>query len=641
MRAVPRHLAIALLPLLLCQGCLLWGEAPIGVKRMDPDAVHRALVRSALSGRELSRYTQNVLMRSGYADEWRSDPAGLLAFAHTQIFWPRPGPALFGLAELSFLHAQRTDDRAHYIAAAIYAYAFLFPDPGENREPPEPFDPRLRIASDIYNRSLIGGLRYSESDALLDPAVRSVALPFGTLEIDFDPEELVWDRYRLTGFQPAADLGVRGLRNRYRQPGIGAPLVAATEPRFDLSESAVRVPPAARVPVTAVLRFENALGGIRTGRLRGRFNLYTADKDEGIEIGGRRVPLEFETTAALATTLAASRFWETETGRFFGTLGFEPGDPWGDGLVMLAPYDPERIPVVLVHGTASSPGRWAELANELTGDNLLRDLCQIWLFSYETGQPISYSAGLLRESLQNVVDELDPQGDDENLRNMVVIGHSQGGLLTKLTAVDSGDRFWRFDTPLEELELTPPQKHMLRRSLFFEPLPSVSRVVFIATPHRGSFLATWNASKLVRNMVRLPGDITNLMGDVIEQNPDAFDHFALEEIPSSVDGMTPDNEFLNTLLDLPIADGVSAHSIIAVQGDGPIDTGNDGVVEYQSAHLEGVRTELVVRSGHSTQSNPFTMREVKRILITHLVESTFARLDAEAAEAAAAESPAR
>jgi hypothetical protein len=38
------------------------------------------------------------------------------------------------------------------------------------------------------------------------------------------------------------------------------------------------------------------------------------------------------------------------------------------------------IPVALVHGTASSPARWAEMANELLGDPAIGSRYQIWLF---------------------------------------------------------------------------------------------------------------------------------------------------------------------------------------------------------------------------------------------------------------------
>jgi hypothetical protein len=81
--------------------------------------------------------------------------------------------------------------------------------------------------------------------------------------------------------------------------------------------------------------------------------------------------------------------------------------------------------------------------------------------------------------------------------------------------------------------------------------------------------------------------------------------------------MDASNPFLKTLASLPIAAGVHVNSIIAVKGGGPIEEGNDGVVEYRSAHLEGVESELVVHSSHSTQSTPATIEEVRRILYKH------------------------
>jgi hypothetical protein len=88
-------------------------------------------------------------------------------------------------------------------------------------------------------------------------------------------------------------------------------------------------------------------------------------------------------------------------------------------------------------------------------------------------------------------------------------------------------------------------------------------------------------------------------------------------IPTALDNMDASNPFLRSLAAMPIARGVHAHSIIPVKGTGPVEDGNDGVVEYKSAHIDGVESELVVRSGHSTQSTPQTIEEVRRILYEH------------------------
>jgi len=165
---------------------------------------------------------------------------------------------------------------------------------------------------------------------------------------------------------------------------------------------------------------------------------------ETVDIAGTPVPIEVESTATLAYTLAESPVWQQEIAGFLEGAGLI--DAKGQ-LAALAPYQPGRVPVVLVHGTASSAGRWAAMINELANDTQLRGRIQFWLFSYNTGNPILYSAMLLREALTNAVTKFDAEGKDAALHRMVVIGHSQGGLLTKLTSVESGDRFWRDGSP--------------------------------------------------------------------------------------------------------------------------------------------------------------------------------------------------
>ena len=591
--------------------------APVGVELTDPRRVHENLVRSALTGDEPSSFSTAVLLRTGLYDAFEEYPELTLERMRLDIHWAVAEDALFALAELSFLHAERRRSPRHYLAAAVYAYAFLFPD--DPAEVPSNFDPRHRIASDLYNRGVTRG--FADPDGghveLRDGSFR---LPFGRIQVDLDEADLFWGPYELVDFQASADLAVRGLRNRYRFPGIGAPFDARTR-LLDSSEIPVTpVPDTVRLPVTALLAIESPRQGIHSGELVGRIDLFAADTEQEVEIGGEQVPLEFETTSALASTLSLSRFWESELAGFFGRVGIRPAEQFGDGLFMLHPYVPGRIPLVLVHGTASSPARWAELVNEVLGVPILRENYQIWLFTYDTGQPVSFSAGLLCESLRLAVEALDTDGTDPALSNLIVMGHSQGGLLTKMTAISSGDRFWPYEVALDDLDLEPSTAHVLRRSLFFEPLPFVKRVVFLATPHRGSYLTLWKASGYVARLVTLPVWVVGAFAEALERNPSLAEHHGLEEIPTAIDDMRPSNPFLQTLVELPIADHVAAHSIIAVKGDGPVENGSDGVVKYRSAHLEGVRSEHIVRSGHSAQPEIGTILEMGRILIEHLVE---------------------
>ena len=165
------------------------------------------------------------------------------------------------------------------------------------------------------------------------------------------------------------------------------------------------------------------------------------------------------------------------------------------------------------------------------------------------------------------VQELDPQGTNTLLRQMVVIGHSQGGLLTKSTAVDAGDRIWRvFSTNrLEDLKIPEADREKLRRALFLEPLPFVKRVVFIATPHRGSYLSSGFARRLAARLVSLPGNLVSRSKDVFQVAAGSdIGKFLRGRMPTSLDGMSPKNPGLLAMAEIPVVPGVKAHSIIPV-----------------------------------------------------------------------------
>jgi pimeloyl-ACP methyl ester carboxylesterase len=353
-------------------------------------------------------------------------------------------------------------------------------------------------------------------------------------------------------------------------------------------------------------------------KIHGTLHIYDPDKDSVVRIGSYVVPLESDSTAALAYRLEGAPIWD------FEIAGFRRGDlslfgkGKDNGLFMLHPYMPGLIPVVFVHGTASSPARWAEMANELLGDPNIASRYQLWFFVYNSGNPIALSAMKLRESLSAAVKDIDPDSKEAALQQMVIIGHSQGGLLTKMTVVDSGSSFWdrRTKVPFEQAKLDPETRDLLRRALFVMPLPFVKEVVFIATPHRGSYMASNFVVKFANKFLNLPGGLVKaaVQLEKLRQPGELGSPFT---IPTALDNMDSSNPFVQTLSGLPIAKGVHAHSIIPVKGDGPPEEGNDGVVEYQSAHIEGVESELVVRSGHSTQASPETIEEVRRILYEH------------------------
>jgi hypothetical protein len=204
------------------------------------------------------------------------------------------------------------------------------------------------------------------------------------------------------------------------------------------------------------------------------------------------------------------------------------------------------------------------------------------------------------------VQELDPEGKSPALRRTVVIGHSQGGLLTKLTAVDSGTRFWDniSKKPLDEIDVSPEIREFLRQSVFHRPLPFVTRVIFIATPHRGALMAgTW-LGRIAAGLVTLPATMMRQVGEAATASGDEKLLAVLRRPPTSVDNMNPRHVAIRTLASIQVDPNIPAHSIIAVEGGGPKEKGNDGVVAYRSAHIDEAVSELVVRWNHSVQGRP-------------------------------------
>jgi pimeloyl-ACP methyl ester carboxylesterase len=596
-------------------GLLLVGACadPVRVRRADPQSVLRELTRSVLTSSAVSGPTHNVLHRYGLVDAFARHPEQVLADLHRQATESDGDPDLvFALAELSFAHAERTGQRSHHIASALYAFAFLFPE--RTDLVPHRFDPRVRIAADLYNRGLTRGLATDDGrEVAVAGGVH--ALPFGELRVEFDPATLRWGDRRLVHFVPAAEVQVHGLRERYRRTGLGVPLAAGTAPLEDGHEPDEFVAQETRVPVTAILHVPTPRGQLAAGEVRATLTLHDALVTERVRVATRDVPLEVEPTAALAYMLSEQRFWDVELKGLFGSA-IVGDDPMR--LMAVQPYRRGRIPVVFVHGTASSPGRWADMVNDLLNDPRVRERFQIWYFTYDTGNPILYTADGLRESLRQAVARLDPEGSDPALRQMVVIGHSQGGLLTKSTVIDSGDRLYVWGTPVDRLRVSEKTRAYIRRVAFLEPLPFVRRVVFIATPHQGSYVAgNWLAHQTAR-FIRLPGRLLEVGAEVVKGNPE----LATERITTAIDDMTPRNPLVKALADIPVAPEVASHSIVAVQGNGPVEDGDDGVVEYRSAHRTDVDSEVVVRAAHSCQSEPQTIAEVRRILLLHLEEES-------------------
>jgi pimeloyl-ACP methyl ester carboxylesterase len=290
------------------------------------------------------------------------------------------------------------------------------------------------------------------------------------------------------------------------------------------------------------------------------------------------------------------------------------------GLSLLHPYVRGKVPVVFVHGLWANPSSWRRMIEALEADPPLRDGFQFWTFGYSTGDPIPYSAYLFRRILDEARQKIDPNKADPAFDRMVIIGHSMGGLLAKMIAVESGDRLWHVasDRPFAEMIGEKDDIELFRNGLIFGAHKAIRRVVYIATPHRGSRVDHGSIQKNGTRLIRMPDPLRAAHRRLVAQNPPNFfrEHFR-KGLFSSIDELEWGSPILTGLSELPHPPELKVHSIIAVRPDSPPDHRTDGLVSYESAHVAGVTSEKIVAAGHLCQDRAEVIGEVRRILSDH------------------------
>jgi pimeloyl-ACP methyl ester carboxylesterase len=590
-------------------------SVPVKAEHTGAEDVYARLHENVLTGSEPSVAALLTIERAGLSDEYEHDPGAALVALHRAAESADTRERLYGLAELSLHEGIRTGGQRWYLGSAVYAYLYLFGQ--ADAPPPGPFDPRFRLACDVYARGLAGAFR-DEDSGEFRPRSGLMALPVGNLNVALPQESLVLGGATFDMFRSADEFTVEGMRSRLRTEGLGAPLIAGRRnPPENLKNVAIgAMRPNMNTAATAMLDVSGEFADLGFGRAKATLLLHAPLLGRRTTVRGQDVPLAFDITTPVAYGLTTSKLWHHE---IFSFMKGEKAE-FDNGLIFMAPYQRGKIPLILVHGTASSPARWAELLNEVAADRELASRYQAWLFIYSTGAPVLVSAASLRQSILETVKALDPNGEDPALSHMVVVGHSQGGLLTRLMATSSGDRFWRnfTDKPFDSMNFDDEERKLFKETMFFEPIPQVERLVFLATPHKGSYVAGGFLGSISSSLVSLPKSLANNFSDAVTRNFAKVTGDKIGALPTAVDNMKPDSVFCKALEDLPISPRVHAHSIVAVDGDGPPEEGDDGVVAYESAHLPSAESELVVRSPHSCQGNPRTILEVRRILHRHL-----------------------
>jgi pimeloyl-ACP methyl ester carboxylesterase len=348
--------------------------------------------------------------------------------------------------------------------------------------------------------------------------------------------------------------------------------------------------------------------------------LHDPFESRAVEAGGKVWPLAADRTTGLAVQVNSGR--GLRRAAFTGVVASDLGR-FEEGLYFLQPYQPGKIPVVLVHGLISSPLAWAETYNELCNDPVLADRYQFWMFLYATGEPIPVAASHLRNSLREAMATFDPSGSDLAMRQMVVIGHSQGGLLAKILAQDSGLAIWDalVNIPYPASRLPLESQALLNSALIYRPEPYVRRLDFIATPHGGSPMADGPLGKFGVLISRPQGNAARLGDELDAAYGPGSSNRGLRGETFSIRNLSPSSRVIQGLRTTPIDPSVPHHSIVLQLKHSTVHGRSDGVVPYESAHLHSASSEVFVRGFHVQVAQPGVTDELRRILRIHLQEA--------------------
>ena len=581
--------------------------------------------------------TMQLLRRYDLAEGYSSDSKKMLATLEELVAQEPSADNIYSYAELAYISgkkAELTNPQGAldmYGASVTHAYMYLF----EPRFAPlrNPYDPQFRGACDLYNGSLESALRLVRKNGVLMPgASYKINAAKQQWDVTVVVRGNVWKPEDFERFEFVSDYEVNGLKNQYKSYGLGVPMIAIRKQQDAQSPSERYYPPGLAFPVTAFLRLVPDSAGEAAGtRHRALLELHDPLTSPEIVVGNRRTPLESDISTPLAYFLNDPELNEMKLSTA-GLLSPEESK-LPTGVYMLEPYQPHKIPVLMVHGLWSTPITWMEMFNDLRASPELRDHYQFWFYMYPSGQPFWHSAAQLRTDLADLRATLDPQGQAPALDQMVLVGHSMGGLVSKLQTLESGNDYWNIvsEQPFQLVKASPELKQGLERTFFFRPNPSVRRVVTIGTPHRGSKAANGAMRWLGQKLIDMPAKLVQGRQQLRADNPGLFrEQWNLIDVPTSIDSLAPDSPILPVMLSSPAPPWVKYHNIVGripddgfvrrVAGDG------DGVVQFESAHLDNVESEIVVTADHSVvHRHPRSVLEVRRILLEHLDELRWPR----------------
>lgn len=607
--------------LLFCLGVFFVGcRSELGVYDSSKEQWLESRIQSPLTGKGMSYVVKNYLTEQALDKDYVKDPERVLKRLNKKFNATKDQKVLLALVELCYAQGRAKsglEALSYFLSSATYSATFFdtakIPDP-------TPFSPHFLYICRAYNYAIAEILQIMQNEGLSFDKTHDIPILQGKMHINLPKSFLPYPFKNYKKFLLCNDFVPYGFLTSSRSFGMGVPLISIQ----DSSEPIIKVKVKGDLytlagspsPATAFFRIKD----VKDGEYQGTMEFYNPYKQDSFEFEGRKVPLEADITTPFAYLTRAGAAYSG-----FSALANPKYMHMPEGLFLLTPYDKDKIPLVIVHGLMSRPRTWAQMINTLMNNNQIRKKFQIWLFAYPTGYPVLTSAAKLRQALLDAQQVFDPKKDNPNFNDMVILGHSMGGLLTRSMVQNTDQKIVDlvFETPIDEMKIPEEDKKMLKEAIVFESLPFVKRVIFMSTPHRGSEMTHWTLMRFATKFISLPFDfaskLTTISKNVVLKKQLLKGSDKTIADAQGVDSLDPNNVVMRFMAEQPIT--AKYHSIIGNDKEAGVIGGTDGIVSYQSAHLDGAESELVILSGHNTQKQSAGIKEVRRILLEHLKEA--------------------
>jgi triacylglycerol esterase/lipase EstA (alpha/beta hydrolase family) len=609
------------------------------VEKLDPRQAFSESKNNVLSTGKLSTETVQELRILNLEEAFTEDPEQTLVAMEQNRLAGREAEQALALAEAAFFHAdelyddgKKVDAARYYLMAAAHSYDFLFYS--DNKLAHTFVSPFGRYMTELYNASISRIIDIRETEKAPWQLPWEATVGNTVYRFSRDPDQSVqMAPHSFEEYTPAYEIRAKSLKNLYSSRGIGAPLVGKRKNAPDSPQYDKLFPPVVTAPVTILFKFsppdavvndQDSAAATEKKTRNVVVSVLDPFKLDAVNIEGTQYPIEADYSAAFGVLLK-----DVNPGQFVLDALLNAGNHVDRiKLTFLQPYDPNKIPVVLVHGLYSSPATYIQMLNDLLGVDEIRSKYQFWAYSYPTGLPIIETSTRLRQALRETAQKFDPDGTSKTFNQMVIVGHSMGGIITRSMVIENSDKLWNafFTVPIEKLDLTDDERKYVAEIGSFKALPFVKRTVYIASPLRGSDVASSSfVTRLTRWLISLPANMISRRQSLLTKNkqylnPEVNKDDFVNVARSSVDNLRTDSPILKGYISTPISPSVTYNSIIAIEDAKQGPGSNDGLVRYESAHQDGAESEKLIPAGHVCLEHPQTIAEVRRILLSHSKE---------------------